>query len=178
MVVDRGLTWGGEYTVPCIDDEWRSCAHETCIILLTRATPINSMKREKKQKNKQTEEWLFMEPITEPTCALSTLGLSYLLSHTQNKMKPSGPNTQVGEGVLGKHSCKSELVCKCFFASCTCCLLICLALEAKLLSFKLNPERPELMPLNYACDVVNQHLIRKSFTYSIFRNLLQENCNI
>lgn len=46
-----------------------------------------------------------------------------------------------------------------------CCCLICLALKAKLSGFKFNPNRPELMPLNYAYDVVNQHPIRKSFKY-------------
>ena len=42
------LTWGGEHTVQCTDGVLWSCAPETCIILLTSVTPINLIKRQKR----------------------------------------------------------------------------------------------------------------------------------
>ena len=50
MVRDRDLTWGGEHTIQCTDDVLQNCAPETCIILLTSVTPINSIKRKMKKK--------------------------------------------------------------------------------------------------------------------------------
>ena len=49
MAMEGDLTWGGEHTVLCIDDELCNCAPETCVILLTSVTPIYSIKRKKKQ---------------------------------------------------------------------------------------------------------------------------------
>ena len=49
------LTWGGEHTVQCTEDILWNCAPETCIILLTCITPVNSIKRKKKQCSSWTE---------------------------------------------------------------------------------------------------------------------------
>ena len=46
--MERDLTWGGEHTIPCTDDMLWNCAPEPCTTLLTSATPINSIKREKR----------------------------------------------------------------------------------------------------------------------------------
>ena len=45
MVIDEDLTWGGEHTIQCTDGVLWNCAPETCIILLTSVTSINSIKR-------------------------------------------------------------------------------------------------------------------------------------
>ena len=45
--MDGDLTWGGEHTVECTDDMLWNSAPETCKILLTSVTPINSIKRGK-----------------------------------------------------------------------------------------------------------------------------------
>lgn len=47
MVIDEGLTWGGEHTVECTHDMLRNCTPETCIILLTGVTLVNSIKRKR-----------------------------------------------------------------------------------------------------------------------------------
>ena len=44
MVMDEDLTWGSEHIIQCTDDVLKNCALETCIILLTSDTPINSIK--------------------------------------------------------------------------------------------------------------------------------------
>ena len=44
MVMDGDETWGGEHTTQCREDVLWNCAPETCIILLTSVTPINSIK--------------------------------------------------------------------------------------------------------------------------------------
>ena len=36
-------TWGGEHTIQCTDDVLQNCTPETDIILLTNATPRNSI---------------------------------------------------------------------------------------------------------------------------------------
>ena len=41
------LTWAGEHTVQCASDVSYSCAPETCVILLTNVTPMNSLERKK-----------------------------------------------------------------------------------------------------------------------------------
>ena len=43
----RRRDWGGEHTLQCTDDVLCDCAPEICIIVLTRVTPINAIKREK-----------------------------------------------------------------------------------------------------------------------------------
>ena len=48
MVMKGDLTWGGEHTVQCTDDVLQNCAPATCKILVTSVTPINSIKRKKK----------------------------------------------------------------------------------------------------------------------------------
>ena len=45
--MEGDLTWDGEYTIHYTDDMLQNCAPETCIILLTNDTPINSIKKEK-----------------------------------------------------------------------------------------------------------------------------------
>ena len=47
MVMDRDLFWGGEHTMQCTDDVLWNCAPETCKLLLTSVTAINSIKRKK-----------------------------------------------------------------------------------------------------------------------------------
>ena len=44
MVMEGDLTWGGEHTIQYTDDVLLNCTPETCIILLTNVTPINSIK--------------------------------------------------------------------------------------------------------------------------------------
>ena len=43
--MEGDLTWDGEHTIQCTDDVLWNCAPETCIILLTSVTPINSIKK-------------------------------------------------------------------------------------------------------------------------------------
>ena len=43
--MEGDLTWGGEHTIQYTVDVLWNCASETCIILLTGVTPINSIKR-------------------------------------------------------------------------------------------------------------------------------------
>ena len=45
----RRLDVGGEHTLQCTDDVKPNCAPETCIILLSNVTLINSMKRRKQR---------------------------------------------------------------------------------------------------------------------------------
>ena len=47
MEMERELTLGSEPMVQCADDNLLSCTLETCMVLLTSVTPINSI-REKK----------------------------------------------------------------------------------------------------------------------------------
>ena len=42
---DSAWHWGGDHTLQCTDDVLRNCAPETCVILLTSVTPLNSIKR-------------------------------------------------------------------------------------------------------------------------------------
>ena len=66
MLTEGGLTWGGEHTIQCKDNVLWDCASMTCIILLTSVTPINSIKKKKKnsmiiigEQNKQfVVKWL------------------------------------------------------------------------------------------------------------------------
>ena len=46
-VIDGDWTWGGGHTVQCTDDVLWNCPPETCIILLTTVTPINSIKKKR-----------------------------------------------------------------------------------------------------------------------------------
>ena len=39
------LDLGGEHTIQCTDDVLWKCAPESCLILLTSVTPINSIKK-------------------------------------------------------------------------------------------------------------------------------------
>ena len=48
METEKGLTLAGEYS----DDVLLSCTLETCLVLLTNVTPINSIKK-KKRKNRK-----------------------------------------------------------------------------------------------------------------------------
>ena len=45
--MEANLTWGG-------DDVLWNCAPETCIILLTSVTPVNSKKQGKKEQKNQS----------------------------------------------------------------------------------------------------------------------------
>ena len=54
MVTEGDLTWGGEHTIQCTDDVLWNCASETCKILLTSVTPINSIKKDFSNKNKNS----------------------------------------------------------------------------------------------------------------------------
>ena len=49
MVMGGDLTWGGEHTVQYTGDVLWNCAPETCIVLLTNVTPVNSIKKKKKR---------------------------------------------------------------------------------------------------------------------------------
>ena len=51
MVTERGLTLGGEHTIQYTDDILQNYTPETCIILLTNVTPINSIKIKKKKRS-------------------------------------------------------------------------------------------------------------------------------
>ena len=44
--MEGDLTWGGEHTIQYIDDVLQNCIPETCIILLTNITQINSIKKQ------------------------------------------------------------------------------------------------------------------------------------
>ena len=46
--MDRDLTWDGKHTIQCTDDVLWNYAPETCIILLTSVTQINSIKMKRK----------------------------------------------------------------------------------------------------------------------------------
>ena len=46
-MAEGDLTWGGKHTTQCTDDVLRNCARESCIILLTSVTSINSGKGKK-----------------------------------------------------------------------------------------------------------------------------------
>ena len=49
MVMEGDWTRGGEHTTRCADDVLWNCAPGTCMILLTRVTPINPIKRKKRK---------------------------------------------------------------------------------------------------------------------------------
>ena len=51
MVMSRGL--GGKHAMQCIDDGPENCAPETCVVLLTSVSPINSIKTNEMQKIKK-----------------------------------------------------------------------------------------------------------------------------
>ena len=55
MVMERDLTQGGEHTIHCTDDVLQNRVPETYVILLTKVTPINSLKKENElyQEGKQ-----------------------------------------------------------------------------------------------------------------------------
>ena len=44
MGMEKDLTLGGEYMMHYTDDVLLSCTLETCMVLLTNVTPINSIK--------------------------------------------------------------------------------------------------------------------------------------
>ena len=50
MGMERDLTLGGEHTMQCADDVLLSCTLETCMVLLTNVTPINSIKKRTTKK--------------------------------------------------------------------------------------------------------------------------------
>ena len=52
-MMDGDLSLGDEHTIQCIDDVLQNHAPETCTILLTSITPINSIKRGKRKKRNQ-----------------------------------------------------------------------------------------------------------------------------
>ena len=56
--MDGDLTWGGEHTIQCTDDVLWNCAPETCVILLTSVTPINSIKVGEKDGGKSVKKLL------------------------------------------------------------------------------------------------------------------------
>ena len=56
MVMEGDLSWGGELTIQCTDDVLSNWAPESCVILLTSVTPINSIKSRKRDQNNLT--WL------------------------------------------------------------------------------------------------------------------------
>ena len=43
MVMEGDLTWGGEHTTQYTDDVLQNCTPEIYVILLTNATPMNSI---------------------------------------------------------------------------------------------------------------------------------------
>ena len=47
-MMNGNLTWGGEHTIQCTDDVLQNCELEICKILITNVTPIDSIKKEKK----------------------------------------------------------------------------------------------------------------------------------
>ena len=49
MVMEGDLTCGGEHTIQYTDDVLQNCTLETCTILLTNVTSINSIKNKKKK---------------------------------------------------------------------------------------------------------------------------------
>ena len=49
--MEGDLTWGVEHTIQCTDDVLWHCVPETCIILLTCVTSMNSIKMKKKVLN-------------------------------------------------------------------------------------------------------------------------------
>ena len=53
MVMSRGL--GGKHAMQCIDDGPENCAPETCVVLLTSVSPINSIKTNEMQKIKKKD---------------------------------------------------------------------------------------------------------------------------
>ena len=57
MGMERDFVLGYGPTIQCADNVLLNCAPETCIILLTRVTPINSVKRKRK---KLLDEKLFL----------------------------------------------------------------------------------------------------------------------
>ena len=51
MVMEGDLILGGEHTIQCADDVSWNRAPETCMILLTSVTSINSTRRKKRRKS-------------------------------------------------------------------------------------------------------------------------------
>ena len=49
--MEEDLTWDGKYTTQYSDDVLQNCVLETCILLLTSVTPINSVKNENVKNN-------------------------------------------------------------------------------------------------------------------------------
>ena len=47
--MEGDVSWGGEHTIHGTDDVLWNCAPETCIVLLTNVTPVNSIKKKKKR---------------------------------------------------------------------------------------------------------------------------------
>ena len=45
MVMEGDLTWGGEHTMQYTGDVLWRCTPQTYIIVLTNATPVNSIKK-------------------------------------------------------------------------------------------------------------------------------------
>ena len=43
--MEGDVTWGGDHTIQCTDGVLYDCTAETYIILLTKVTPINSIKK-------------------------------------------------------------------------------------------------------------------------------------
>ena len=42
----RRFDWGGEHTIQCTDNVLQNCTPKTYLILLTKLTPINSIKKQ------------------------------------------------------------------------------------------------------------------------------------
>ena len=49
--MEGDLTWGGDHTIQYTDDVLQNCTPETCVILLTDITPINSINIKNKKNN-------------------------------------------------------------------------------------------------------------------------------
>ena len=55
MVAERDLTLGGEHTMWYADDTLQNCTLETCMVLLTNVTPINSIFKKAMDENKKKD---------------------------------------------------------------------------------------------------------------------------
>ena len=63
MVIEGDLTWGGEHTVQGTGDVLWNCAPDTCVILQSSVTPINTIKG--KHASPFTSQWNHMNSLDQ-----------------------------------------------------------------------------------------------------------------
>ena len=62
-MIEEELTWGDEHPIHDTDDVLQNCIPGTNIILLTNVTPINSIKKKKKNQKIKGTAYLKKEKV-------------------------------------------------------------------------------------------------------------------